>query len=126
MARSTVWKDFERELAKWFGSSRNIGSGRINSNDEGEPRAGDVIMPPELSTLIEAKTRKNFPKSGIYYRALDTQKEACTEGLTNFFHFERRNGSKQIYVLATNQEWMELICKFIREELDRRTDGDSI
>jgi len=93
---SKVWKDFERELAKWFSSARNIGSGRINSNDEGKPRAGDVIMPPELSCLIEAKTRLDFPKSGIYYRALDTLKEAKDEDLKNWFHFERQNGSKKI------------------------------
>lgn len=126
MAQSTVWKCFERELAKWFDSVRNIGSGRINSNDEGEPRAGDVVMPPELSTLIEAKTRKKFPKSGIYYRAEDTMKEAKEENLKNWFHYERKSGSKQIYVLATNQEWMECISKYIREELDRRANGNSI
>jgi hypothetical protein len=120
MARSTVWKDFERWLAKCFGSVRNIGSGRINSNDEGEPRAGDVVMPPELSTLIEAKTRKKFPKSGIYYRVIDTMEEAKDENLDNWFHFERLNGSKKVIIMATSQEWTEFIIKAIRNELNTK------
>lgn len=125
MAKSNVWKDFERELAKWFSSVRNIGSGRINSTDKGEPRPGDVVLPEEFSALIEAKTRKTFPKSGIYYRALDTLAEAKKENKKHFFHFERKNGSKQIYILATNQEWMELICQFIRNELERQQASDN-
>ena len=118
----SVWKDFERELAKWFSTTRNIGSGRINSTDEGNPRPGDIVLPPELNALVEAKTRKEFPKSGIYYRAMDTLKEANKEGTANFFHFERKNGSKKLYVLVTNREWMETICNFIRMELDGRYD----
>jgi hypothetical protein len=121
----SVWKDFERELAKWFRTSRNLGSGRINSTDAGEPRPGDIVLPPKLNTLIEAKTRKTFPKSGIYHRALNTMREAKKEGIKNFFHFERRNGSKQLYVLVTNQEWMKDICEFIRSELDGRYNGSN-
>jgi len=124
MTRSVVWKDFEREIAKWFRSVRNIGSGRINSTDQGEPRPGDVVMPEELSALIELKTRKEFPKSGIYPRALDTLNEAKEENKKHFFHFERKNGSKKIYVLATSQEWMEKICGFIRDELEKESTID--
>lgn len=123
---NSMWKAFERQIANWLGSVRNIGSGRINSNDEAEPRAGDVVMPPELSTLIECKTRQSFPKSGIYYRAEDTMLEAKDEQLNHWFHFERKNGSKKIYVLATSEEWMGLITQYIRRELDRRSDGNII
>lgn len=39
-----LWKTFERFVAKEiFGSVRNIGSGKINSKDDGTPRSGDVI-----------------------------------------------------------------------------------
>lgn len=123
MSKSKVWKDFERELAKWFGTVRNIGSGRINSTDTGKPRPGDIVLPEEFKTLVEAKTRKEFPKSGTYHRALATLKEAREEGKDHFFHFERKNGSKKIYILATDGHWMELICDFIRNELKRRYDG---
>ena len=123
---NTMWKAFEREIATWFSTVRNMGSGRINSNDDGEARPGDVVMPQELSTLIECKTRKSFPKSGIFYRAEDTLIEAEQENLKNWFHLERKNGSKKIYILATNAEWMELICNYIRTELDRRTNGKHI
>lgn len=121
-----MWKAFERQIANWLGSVRNIGSGKINSNDEAEPRPGDVIIPPELSALVECKTRQSFPKSGIYYRAEDTMNEAKKEKLKNWFHYERKNGSKKIYVLATNEEWMGLITQYIRSELDRRSDGSSV
>ena len=123
---NSMWKAFERQIANWMGSVRNIGSGRINSNDEGKARPGDVIIPPELSALVECKTRQSFPKSGIYYRAEDTLLEAKDENLKNWFHFERKNGSKKIYVLATDEEWMGLICGYIRRELDRRSNGNSI
>jgi hypothetical protein len=119
-----MWKAFERQIANALGSVRNIGSGKINSNDESKPRPGDVVMPPELSTLVECKTRQGYPLSGIYYRAQDTLEEAKKEKLKNWFHFERKNGSKKIYVLATNEKWMEFICKSIREELDRRTENE--
>lgn len=40
-----LWKSFERWVGKniFNGSVRNIGSGAINSTDEGKPRTGDVI-----------------------------------------------------------------------------------
>ena len=40
-----TWKAFERFVGKniFDGSVRNIGSGAINSTDEGTPRSGDVI-----------------------------------------------------------------------------------
>lgn len=39
-----LWKAFERFVAKEiFNSVRNIGSGKINSKDDGTPRSGDVI-----------------------------------------------------------------------------------
>lgn len=42
-----LWKAFERWVGKniFDGSKRNIGSGAINSTDEGKPRSGDVINP---------------------------------------------------------------------------------
>jgi len=123
---NTIWKKFELEIAKWMGTSRNMGSGRINSNDAGEPRPGDIVLPVSYSTLVELKTRKTYPKSGLYYRALDTLEEAKKENLDVWLHYERKLGSKQIYMLATSQEWMELITNFISRELKRRSNGDSI
>lgn len=40
-----TWKAFERFVGKniFNGSVRNIGSGAINSTDQGKPRTGDVI-----------------------------------------------------------------------------------
>lgn len=42
-----LWKSFERFVGKeiFGGSKRNIGSGKINSTDDGTPRSGDVIHP---------------------------------------------------------------------------------
>jgi hypothetical protein len=42
-----LWKSFERWVGTnlFDGSKRNIGSGAINSTDEGKPRSGDVINP---------------------------------------------------------------------------------
>jgi len=40
-----LWKSFERWVGKniFDGAKRNIGSGSINSHDDGSPRYGDVI-----------------------------------------------------------------------------------
>jgi hypothetical protein len=40
-----LWKSFERFVGEkiFDGSKRNIGSGKINSCDDGTPRSGDVI-----------------------------------------------------------------------------------
>jgi hypothetical protein len=40
-----LWKSFERWVGKniFDGAKRNIGSGKINSCDDGTPRSGDVI-----------------------------------------------------------------------------------
>ena len=42
---SKLWKTFELWVGKniFDGSKRNIGSGKINSRDDGTPRSGDVI-----------------------------------------------------------------------------------
>jgi hypothetical protein len=40
-----AWKAFERWVGKniFDGAKRNIGSGAINSDDDGNPRSGDII-----------------------------------------------------------------------------------
>jgi len=42
-----LWKQFERWVGKeiFNGSRRNMGSGAVNTNDEGKARTGDVIHP---------------------------------------------------------------------------------
>jgi hypothetical protein len=52
MARSVAWKQFEREIALLFGTFRVPLSG-INSRHN----AGDIILPLDLSMLVECKTR---------------------------------------------------------------------
>ena len=69
MSKSKVWKDFERELAKWFNTVRNIGSGRINSTDAGEPRPGDIVLvePWELDQ-DETSNTDNAGDTGAHVR----------------------------------------------------------
>lgn len=57
-----LWKAFERFVGKeiFDGSKRNIGSGKINSCDDGTPRSGDVINP---TYEIECKC---YSKIGIF------------------------------------------------------------
>jgi hypothetical protein len=52
-----TWKAFERWVGEHIfgGAKRNIGSGKINSCDDGTPRAGDVIHP---TFCIECKCYK--------------------------------------------------------------------
>lgn len=57
-----LWKAFERFVGReiFDGSKRNIGSGKINSCDDGTPRSGDVINP---TYEIECKC---YSKIGIF------------------------------------------------------------
>lgn len=119
MPGNGMWKAFERQIATWFKTVRNPLSGRNNYTDSGEQRPGDVILDSKMKTLIECKTRNKYHKTGIYSRALETVLETKKLKLKHWFHFERKNGSKKIYVLATNEKWMEKICGFIRQELDK-------
>lgn len=59
MGSDKLWKAFERFVGKeiFDGSKRNIGSGAINSTDEGKPRSGDVINP---TYEIECKCYKSI------------------------------------------------------------------
>lgn len=47
MGTDKNWKVFERWCGTnlFDGAKRNIGSGKINTDDNGNPRAGDVIHP---------------------------------------------------------------------------------
>lgn len=42
-----LWKAFERWVGKniFDGAKRNPGSGRVNRDDKGDPRPGDIIHP---------------------------------------------------------------------------------
>ena len=122
---NTVWKGFERQIARAVGTERNMGSGRINKTDAGEDRPGDIVTPDKWNALFECKTRKTYPKSGVWTRILETIEDAMAAGKKHWFHFERRTGNKKIYIMAVNEEWIEPICKFIGEELERRSNIDT-
>jgi hypothetical protein len=71
MARSVAWKAFEREVATLFGSFRVPLSG-INSRHN----AGDVILPDDLSMLIECKCRATSIHLTIF-------RDACRDAVKN-------------------------------------------
>lgn len=115
---SKTWKAWESQLGKWWRGIRNPLSGRNNVDDKGKRRLGDVIVPKleslEIKYLIEAKLYKNIASIG---RAEATCKLAKENQIENWFHFERRNGSNSVIILATSPKWMEKIVRFIVEEM---------
>lgn len=71
-----TWKAFERWVGKniFNGSVRNIGSGKINSKDDGTPRSGDVIND---TYEIECKC---YTKIGIFRWWDKLKEEAAVSG----------------------------------------------
>jgi len=69
-----LWKKMERDVGKkiFNGSKRNVGSGKINSDDDGNPRSGDVI---HRHYEIEAKCYKRI----AIFRWWDKLKEDSKE-----------------------------------------------
>ncbi|MHA1961086.1 MAG: hypothetical protein ACW99U_12690 [Candidatus Thorarchaeota archaeon] len=121
-APSKTWKQFERQLGEWWRGKRNPLSGRNNIDDRGNRRLGDVIVPEleakDIPYLIEAKLHKNIAS---ITRAKETMALAEEHGIGDWFHFERKNGSNKIVLVATSPEWMERIVHFIMDELKEKT-----
>jgi len=118
---NTIWKSFEKFIGKAIGTDRIPLSGRNNIDDDGNRRIGDICMPGRWNAMAECKTRKDYPKSGIWPRIIETIEDAEKSGKKHWFHFERRKGNKQIFIIAVNKDWIVPICNFIGEELERRS-----
>lgn len=115
-----TWKLFEKQLGDMWNGVRNPLSGRNNISDKGERRLGDVIVPEleekDIPYLIEAKLLKRISTEK---RALETRELAVEHDIEDWFHFERRNGSKKVLILACNEAWMGRIVQFIKSEMQK-------
>jgi hypothetical protein len=115
---TATWRTFESEIASMFDcdGKRNPLSGASNKDDMGKPRGGDCIIPSftkhGIKYLIECKLYKS---NSVASRALETRKEAIERQIEDYFHFERCNGSKDVYILATSRQWMQKLIDFICE-----------
>ncbi len=103
------WKQWEREVASWFGGYRNPLSGRNNRDDKGRERIGDIIGVDGL--VIECKLLKAVAP---IRRAKETAKLAKRYG-RGFVHVEREKGNKKLVCFVvdinTARKFAELLSK---------------
>ena len=101
------WKDWEREVASWFGGRRNPLSGRNNVSDSGEKRLGDVVGVGDL--VVECKLLKAVAS---IRRARQTAKLAKENG-KRFVHVEREKGDRKLVCFVVDRETAKEIVKFL-------------
>lgn len=99
-----LWKKFERQVGKYIfdGSKRNMGSGSVNSDDEGNPRTGDVIHP---IYQIECKVYK---KIAIFRWWEKLVKEAKQSGKIPILVMREKGNAKDILVAMHWEDFVEM------------------
>ncbi len=111
MAGSThrgTWKNFERSVAvKDFDSKRNPLSGANNTDDDGNGRPGDVIMPKGVNAIVECKYRASFLHHTLFDDALADAKK---HGRVNALLYTKRKRDHGWLVVLDG----ELFSKIIR------------
>jgi hypothetical protein len=100
MGRSVAWKQFERVIAATWGSFRVPLSG-INSRHN----AGDVIIPDDLSLLIECKTRAGSLHWTMFDEACQDAKRNGVNPLHTLLYFKQKH--KQGYIVTLDGELFE-------------------
>lgn len=104
------WKQWEREVASWFGGHRNPLSGRNNKDDAGNQRLGDVIGVNNL--VIECKLLKAIAS---IKRAKETARLAKERGY-GFVHVEREKGNRKLVCLVVDIYTAKQIANFLSNE----------
>ncbi|MFA5525269.1 MAG: hypothetical protein WC992_00395 [Acholeplasmataceae bacterium] len=80
MARSTAWKQLERDAGQYFGVMRNIGSGTMGRADH---EAGDAHHP---ALFLEMKNRKEY--AAVTAALLRCRQAAAKEGRLGILLFD--------------------------------------
>ncbi len=102
MPKSNAWKAFEREIATLFGSFRVPLSG-INSRHN----AGDVILPDDLSLLIECKTRETSQHWTLFDVACKDAKRNGIDPIRTLLFFKQKR--KQGFIVTVDGAMFEQI-----------------
>ncbi len=99
-----LWKQFERHVGKtiFSNSPRNMGSGKINRNDDGTPRAGDIV---NETWCVECKCYK---KIAIFRWWDKLKKEASTAGKIPILVTKEVGDNKDILVTLHYSYFVEL------------------
>lgn len=112
-----LWKQFERWVGKniFDGAKRNIGSGAINSDDEGNPRSGDIIH-----SIYEVEC-KCYSKIGIFRWWDKLKKDAEKSGKIPVLCMKEKGDNKDILVTVHYKTFVEMKNSWERER--RLRDG---
>lgn len=107
-----LWKAFERMVGKeiFDGSKRNIGSGKINSCDDGKPRSGDVINP---TYEIECKC---YTKIGIFRWWDKLKEEAKESGKIPVLVTKEKGDNQDILITMHYKDFIEFKKAYEKEK----------
>lgn len=115
-----LWKAFERWVGKHIfdGAKRNIGSGAINSTDDGKPRTGDLI---HNTYEIECKCQSKI----AVFRWWDKLKEdAKKSGKIPVLVMREVGDAKDVLVVLHYTDFREMKNAWEREKGLRKPDDD--
>ena len=107
-----LWKVFERWTGEniFDGARRNMGSGAVNTNDEGEARTGDVIHP---TYEIECKVYKRI---AIFRWWEKLKKEAEESGKLPILVMREKGNAKDVLVAVHWEDFVKMKEAWEREE----------
>ena len=110
----TTWKQFEKKVADMLSSVfgkklfRNPLSGANNRTDLGKPRCGDVVMPPGVPLIVEAKFRSGHAVHRFYEEAQeDTEKVGFPS--ENVLLFTKEKGKSLVLVTVSADFLLRLL-----------------
>lgn len=99
-----LWKVFERWTGReiFDGARRNMGSGAVNSTDDGEARTGDIIHP---HYEVECKV---YSKIAIFRWWEKLKKEADDSGKIPHLVMREKGNAKDVLVAVDWEHFVEL------------------
>jgi hypothetical protein len=99
---SSSWKNMERKVASWFGSTRNPLSGRNNVDDNGERRLGDIVYP---HAAIEVKQKKTVSMVDV-----DCIRVPAVAARKPWLLLEFKKGAANLVKLTMDHATAEYVC----------------
>lgn len=107
-----LWKKFERFVGKYLfdGARRNMGSGAVNTTDDGKARTGDVIHP---TYEIECKVYKRI---AIFRWWEKLKKEAKKSSKLPVLVMREKGNAKDVLVATHWKDFVEMKEAWEREK----------
>lgn len=120
MTSKSTWTQFERDIAKAFGSHRNPLSGRNSRRDDGSQRPGDVISD---EWLVECKLRAQIGLFRLWEELME-DKAATNSDLPPVLFAREKGNRKQVLAVLHANTFFRLLYALREHQFDFRELGN--